>query len=336
MPARSKMKPKLLHLIDILTEYTDDEHPLSGDELCEKLAERGVDTNRKTVYRDIDALVDYGYDILKMRSPKQGFALGQRRLELPEIRLLVDAVQAASFITPKKTRELIVKLESFLSKSQTEALSRQVYMDYRSKQLNEEIYYSIDVIANAISQRKKIRLSYFRRSLTESLATESNAREFIVSPYAMLWSNDHYYLVCNNEKYDNLMHLRVDRMKSVRILKEPVRPIYEVSEYADSFDIADYSSKIFNMFGGAEEIIELRCKNGLIESVIDRFGQELPMRKSGEGHFVLRTPALISDGLVSWILQFGEDVEVISPKDLRARLASKAYKLYKLYGSDIG
>lgn len=331
MAESANSKLKLLHLIDILTEYTDDEHPMSAEEICQELARRGMEVHRKTIYRDIKSLMDYGYDILKLRVPKAGYALGQRRLELPEIRLMIDAVQAATFITPGKTRELIVKLESFLSKSQAEAFSRQVYMDYGTKQKNEEIYYSIDFIGTAISKGKKVKLNYFRRQLAEDFTASFSSREFIVSPYAMLWSNDHYYLVCNTEKYDNLMHLRLDRVRSVEILEEPVRPIYEVSEYSDTLDIADYSSKIFNMFGGEEDKIELRCKNSMLESIIDRFGAEVPLRRSGEGYFVVSTRAIVSEGLDAWLLQFGTAVEVLSPRYLRERIMQKSAELYALY-----
>lgn len=326
----SSNKLKLLHLINILSVMTDEEHPMSAGEICAELKKQGIDAERKSIYRDVATLTDYGLDIVQTRVPRPGYFIASRDFELAEIRMLTDAVQAASFVTPAKTGELIKKLGTLASKYQFETISSQVYIDKRVKQCNEEIYYSIDVIHKAITSGRKIKFRYLRRVIVDN-KIENSVKEMTISPYAMVWSNDHYYLVGNNEKYDNLIHLRLDRMKSVKIQPAFARPFSEVSDYEDEFDTADYVGKSFNMFGGREQRIELRCKNYLLEQIVDRFGDGVPLRKSGDDRFVLYIDALISDGLVSWILQYADDIEVVAPRELRRKVIEKAAALADLY-----
>ncbi len=323
-------KLKLLCLIDILKTLTDEEHPMSAGDICAELERQGIRAERKSIYRDIATLTEHGFDIVQTRVPHPGYFLAGREFELAEIRMLIDAVQSAGFVTAAKTGELIKKLGALASKYQFESISDQVYTDKRIKQSNEEIYYSIDVIHKAITGKKKIRFKYLRRFIVDN-KIENSVKEMIISPYAMIWSNDHYYLVGNNEKYDNLIHLRLDRMKSVKLMIASSRPFSDVSDYKDEFDAADYISKTFNMFGGSENKIELRCKNSLLEQIVDRFGDGVPLRKSGDDHFVLYIDALISEGLISWILQFGSDIEVLSPRELRSQMLDKVSSLTALY-----
>ena len=157
-------------------------------------------------------------------------------------------------------------------------------------------------------------------------------REHCVSPYALIWSNDHYYLVANNDKYDNLMHTRIDRMKKVEIIDLPARDFSEVSPYKHFFDSADYSGKIFNMFSGDTQRLELCCHNSIIEEILDRFGSEVTLKKANrEGHFTLSTKCVVSEGLVSWIMQFGPKIEVLSPKKLREDVRDRADEIIRLY-----
>lgn len=331
MAGNPMQKVKLLYLMDILKKFTDEEHPLSAVELCQKLAEQGVPAERKSVYSDIETLRQYGLDILCTRQPKAGYFLAGREFEVPEVRLLIDAVQAAGFISARKTRLLTGRLEGLLSLSQAKKIQRQVYVDSRNKCENEEIYYSIDLLNKAIEDGKKAELTYCRRRLEGGRKIVTSSREFILSPYALTWMNDHYYLIGNNQKYDNLMHLRVDRMRRVHILEEPARPFREVSAYTDYFDTADYVSKVFNMFGGELRQIDLRCKTGLLEQVIDRFGESIFIRDGGEGCFVFTVSAQVSEGLMGWLLQFGDGMEVLSPPDLREQMRDKAAALSRMY-----
>lgn len=334
MEARIGSKLKILYIVDILRKFSDEENPINASEICEKLAEYGIKAERKAIYDDIENLVFYGYDIIKTRSPRAGYFLASREFELPEIYLLTDAVQSADFITPKKTRELVSKLEAMMSKEQARARENSIYIEYKNKCDNEEIYFSIDTLRQAIDSGKKVTLKYRTRQIDDNRKITVNEREFKLSPYALIWMKDHYYLVCNNEKYDNLMHLRLDRMKSVRCLDEKFRHFSEVCDYKDRFDTADYALKTFNMFGGELCEIELSCSSRILEQAIDRFGDKIHIIGAGDGRFSFRTKGLISDGLVGFIMEFGGDIEVISPQSLRDMIGEKISLLEKMYLKD--
>ncbi len=331
MEARIGSKLKILYIVDILRKFSDEENPINASEICEKLNDFGIKAERKAIYDDIENLMLYGYDIIKTRTPRAGYFLASREFELPEIYLLTDAVQSADFITPKKTRELVSKLETMMSKEQARARENSIYIEYKNKCDNEEIYFSIDTLRQAIDSGKKVTLKYRTRQIDDSRKITVNEREFKLSPYALIWMEDHYYLVCNNEKYDNLMHLRLDRMKSVSCLDENFRHFSEVCDYRDRFDTADYALKTFNMFGGELCEIELSCSSKILEQVIDRFGDKIHIIGAGDGRFSFRIKGLISEGLVGWIMEFGGDIEVISPDSLRDMIGEKISILQKMY-----
>lgn len=332
MDGKRRSKLKLLYIMDILRKYSDEEHPLPAKKICEKLAEYGISAERKAIYSDIENLVFYGYDIVKAPPPHAGFFLASREFEIPEIYLLTDAVQSANFISPKKTRELINRLESMMSDEQ-KLLARKngIYSEYRCKCSNEEVYISIDTLYRAIQSQKKVTLKYRIRKVDENRNIIVSERIHKVSPYALIWTNDHYYLVCNNEKYNNLMHLRIDRMSKVKITDENIRYFGEVCEYKDRFNTEDYVSKTFNMFGGEEREIELSCKNEFLEQVIDRFGENLHIIGVENGRFNLRIRGMISDGLIGWLLQFGGDIEATAPSELRTAVREKLDILREKY-----
>lgn len=332
MAGNPKAKQKLLFLAKIFEERTDEEHPLSAEELIQELARYDITAERKSIYNDIEILIDFGMEIEKTRSPKSGFYLADRQLQLPEVRLLFDAVQSAEFITAKKSRELLSKLSGLVSDYQADSISRQVYIDRRRKQHNEEIYYSIDAVHTAIREQKKIRFVYCRREIRENGTIGRSEKNFVVSPYALLWSDDRYYVVCNNAKYDDLMHLRVDRMRHVEVLNEPARSFEEVSEYRGSFDIADYSSRTFNAFGGTSEMVELRCKSDFLEQILDHFGEDIHPKPCEDGAcFTFRARLTVSDGLAADLLKFGDKVEVLSPPALREKMIGRLHDTAALY-----
>lgn len=332
MKDRGYTKLKLLYIKDYLEKNSDEDHPVSVEILSDMLEEKGISCERKSIYSDVKALKEYGVDIASVKKPFSGYAVLSREFEVPEIRLLIDAVQAADFITPKKTRELIDKIGSLCSFHQGKTLHKQVYIDNRVKCTNEEIYYNIDVLSRAIQQRKKVSFIYYKRKINDGeKVIFSDEREFTVSPYALIWSNDHYYLVSNNEKYDNLMHTRIDRMKKVQITEETARNFSEVSEYKNYFDVADYSSKSFNMYSGDTQRLVLSCDNSILEEIIDRFGTEGIRADKDESRFILSSQCVISEGLTSWVMQFGSKVEVIEPKKLREDVKKRAEDIIKIY-----
>lgn len=331
MAGSSQQKLKLLYLIRILHEQSDDDHPMSAVDLRRELERYGISAERKSIYKDLELLSDYGMDIMQTRSPRQGWFLGKRDYELPELRLLMDAVQSAMFITPKKTKELLSKLEKQMSNYQARDMDRQVYIDSRVKCANEEIYYIIDTLHKAVAQNKKVSFYYFRRQVGKGSMARNKGNPFVVSPYAMLWVNNHYYLVSNLDKWDTLTHFRLDRMRKVEMLEESIRRFEEVSEYRNSFDTADYVRKCFNMFSGETEMVELRCIDELLEEVIDRFGNDVIVHKDGPEHFRINVKANVSIGLVSWVLQFGSGIEAVAPAQFRQMAIERIDGMVSLY-----
>ncbi len=331
MAARRGQKVKLLYIIKILTEFTDEDHPLSATEICNKLSAYDVTAERKAIYDDIECLISFGYDIITTRVPKNGYFLASRDFEQPEIYLLGDAVRTAGFISEKKTRELTKKLDGMLSVYQSKRNVRGIYIDGSSKTHNEEIFYNIDRINTAIETGKKITFKYGKRLLDNNrqIITENKTR--VVNPYAMTWQDDHYYLIGNYDKYDNLVNLRIDRIKSVEICDEPSRHFSEVSEYRDTFDVADYTKKLFGMFSGDTDEIKLRCSNKILEQVADRFGENIFITNVTDTHFDFAVKAAISDGLVTWIMNYGEQIEVLKPTVLRDKVLDRAERILYLY-----
>lgn len=329
--AKETNKVKLLFLSDIFIRQTDENHAFSATELCDMLEEYGVSCERKSIYSDVDALCEYGLDIVNVRSPKRGYYLRNRKFDLAEVRLLIDAVQAARFISSAKTKSLIYKIGSFLSEYQEEELREQVYINSSFKSEKEDLYEIITTLDVAIKKSKQVRVTYSKRKLENRYLKKSEGKTFIVNPYSLLWSNDHYYLICNNDKYSNLMHLRLDRISEIEPLDSPAKHFSKVSKYTKKFDTADYSNRIFNMFTGENAEIELCCANELIDDILERFGESTPIKIYDENHFIFRAEVELSSGLVSWIMQYGADIKVLSPYQLTQAVKEKAKEILSSY-----
>lgn len=325
-------KRRILALLELLRKETDEEHPLSSGEICTILEQQGYPGDRKSVYRDIAALNEEGFEIISTKSPRIGFFLVKRDFEVAEIRVLMDAVLSAAFITPKKTEELTKKLCGQLSRYQAQEVLGQIYVEQRGKFDNEEIYYNIDAVNRAIAAGKKVRFLYHHKIVVGVSAQNDKGREFIVSPYALIWSNDKYYLAGNYEKYDSVGNYRLDRMKKVHITKENIRPFCEISAYSDYFDTADYLRKTFNMYSGEAQYVELLCKNSMLEVILDKLGNSVDFLSHDQGRFSVRAKVYVSEGLIEWLLQYGDRVEVLSPETLREKMLQKIRALTQMYG----
>lgn len=325
-------KLKLLFVLDMLVRESDENNPVDIEQILLYLKNHGIVCERKSVYNDISILKEFGYDILHTKTPKNGYFLASRDFEEAEIRLLYDAVQAANFISPKKSAQLCEKILKLLSASQAKEIKGQVYVENRTKSTNEAIYYNVDKLNRAILRGRKVSLVYRRRKITDQSAVEFEEKNHILSPYGMIWKDDHYYLVGNNVKYDNIMVLRVDRIRALEILEtEPVRPFSEVSPYKTYFDTADYAKTHFNMFTGTTERVELICHKDLIEPVLDRFGEDIRIMRVNDEKFKLTADAAVSEGLVSWIMQFGGKMQVAKPQALKKMVMQRASDVMKLY-----
>lgn len=321
------MKVRMLVLLDILHELTDEEHILNSQALLAELNKKGYTTDRRSVYRDIEALSEYGFDVVT--TPK-GFYLRNRRFTLAEIMLMISAVQAAPFVTESKTTALMNKLMSFLSVYQREGLKNA--SNIRGVKFgNEEVYRTIEMINYGIASKKRISFLYYKRSIMRRDVVQRRGKRYYVSPYAMVWVQDRYYLISNMNDKEGLTHFRLDRIRDVRIEDEQVRPVCEVSEYGEEFNAVDYASKCLNMFGGEIAKIDLRCHMDLLNELFDRFGEDIPVKKDGEDHFIARIEAAISEGFINWVCQYGALVEVISPAGVREAVKRRVEETYRMY-----
>ncbi len=331
MKTPSKQKLRLLYIIDILSKYSDEEHPMSATQIMDYLRDDyGIDCERKTVYDCIECLNEYGYEIIKSQSPR-GYFMTPYYFEPAELRLLIDAVQSADFISAKKTKLLIKKFSSFASEYQYKRIEKQVYIDNRNKCANENLFILIDIISSAILARKQIEVVYRRRKIVDGKTARYEEKTMTINPYALIWADDHYYLVGNYSKYDNLIHLRIDRLKSVTVLETYSRHFSEVSPYQKSFDIADYSNKHLSMFSGDIKPVEMICKNSMIEDFVDQFGEKVSMKPYDDENFIAKVDVAVTDGLVAWIMQYGNKVKVKSPKELKNMIIDKTKSILALY-----
>ena len=333
MKSSFKQKLRILYIIDIFATKSDEDHLLSANDIIRYLKEDyGIDCERKTVYDCIDCLNEYGYEIIKSNSPR-GYFMVPYHFETAELRLLIDAVQSANFISAKKTKALLKKFSAFASEYQYNRLEKQVYIDNRSKSSNESIFYNIDILNTAILKRNQVNVIYRRRKIVDGNCAEYEEKKMTINPYALIWANDHYYLVGNYSKYDNLIHLRVDRLKSVEVTDKIARHFSTVSPYTTSFDIADYSYKHLSMFAGDIKPVELICKNEMIEEFMDRFGEKCFMKPFDDEHFLAKVDIAVTNGLVSWIMQFGDSIKVRGPKELKNMIIDKTNSILSLYNS---
>lgn len=333
MQAGHNQRTRILSLLFILFKQTDEEHPLNARQLLQQLVNQGIECDRKTLYADLQALELAGFDLIHSRGKYAGYFLASREFEPIEVSLLIDAVLSADFITPKKTRELTEKLKRLVSKPQAKQLNSALCF-YASKTSNEEIYYNIDTLRRGIQHKKQVQLQYQKHYLQNGTGLEKTQKQMTVSPYAMLWVNDHYYLICNYQKYDNLMHLRLDRIINARLTAEAARPFNEVSEYTDVFDTADYAAKSFNMFGGETATVKLKCSAELLEPILDRFGEQLYIQKCSAQSFIFSANVQLSHGLIGWILQFGDKIKVLAPKQLADSVMNAAEAVLHRYKPD--
>ncbi len=331
MKTPSKQKLRMLYIVDILKEKSDEEHPMSANDIMYYLKnDYDIECERKTIYDCIDCLIEYGYDIIKSKSPR-GYFMASFHFEIPELRLLIDAVQAANFISAKKTKALLKKFSSFTSEYQYKRIEKQVYIDNRNKGSNENLFINIDTLNSAILKHKQVEVVYRRRRVVDGKHAQYEEKKMIINPYALIWSNDHYYLVGNYSKYDNLIHLRIDRLKNVTVLESYARNFADVSPYKTYFDTADYSNKHLSMFSGDIKPVELICDNSMIEDFIDRFGEKCFMRPLEDSRFLAKVDVAVNEGLVTWIMQYGAKVRVRSPKELKNMIIDKTNAILSVY-----
>ena len=324
-------RTRILHILEFLRHKSDEQHPVDTGEIIEYLNSVGINAERKAIYKDITALQEFGLNIIKTHTPKNGCFLVPSEFEDIEIELLSDIVASSGLVFQNKAESLLKKLGHFTSDYKTEKMRNTIYVNRANVNENPKIYYIVDSLRRAIDNRKKVVVSYSKYTLQNNKIITTQ-KEHTVNPYALIWSDDLYYLICNNEKYNNLMHLRVDRIKSITETKEPIRHFSEVSQYKYKFDTADYVKQAFNMFGGEKQRIDLECDKDLLPQMVDKFGKNIFVRPSdNENTFRFSTEALVSEGLLGWIMQFGGGIKIIHPKEVVQQLKDSISLLQDIY-----
>lgn len=321
MAKSTNQKLKLLYLLKIFTEQSDENHCLSAQALIDALSVYNIKAERKSIYDDIAQLIDFGYDIVLVKAKTGGgYYLAGREFELAELKLLVETVQASRFLTVKKSRELISKIERLASKAEAGQLQRQVYVANRIKTANESIYYIVDDIHRAIQNNAQISFQYLEWNLEKELVPRKEGKTYQISPWALTCKDENYYLIAHDEEENKIKHFRVDKLGHVKVLEAVKR---QGAELFERFDIADYANKTFGMYGGREETVTLELENRLIGVVMDRFGKDAAVRKRDAEHFSVRVRVAISGQFFGWLTGLGIGAKITAPDG-----AAKEYQEY--------
>lgn len=328
MAKSEKQKMKLLALLEILKEFTDEEHGISMSEIISQLEQREIHAERKSIYSDITLLNDNGYEIEKSKEKGNvNYCLLNRDFELPELKLLVDAVQASKFISEKKSNELIKKIEALASKYQARALQRQVYVANRVKTNYESVYYNIDDINQAINSNSRISFDYYEWTLEKTMELRENGKKSAISPWALMWDDENYYMVAFDGESETIKHYRVDKMRRITLENIP----RDGKENFEKFDMAVYAKKVFNMFTGNEQVVKLEFKKRMIGVVMDRFGKDV-MIMPGEGDtFVVNVKVSVSNMFFGWIIGLGDGVKILGPDPVLEQFGQEMERIRNQY-----
>ena len=328
MPKGANQKLKLIYLIKILTELTDEKHKLTMPQIITELGRYGITAERKSIYDDIENMRHLGIEV-NMTQEGRNFYYNMvgRQFELAELKLLVDAIQSSKFITKRKSDELIKKLEKYVSKYEATTLNRQIMVSGRIKTMNESIYYNVDELHEAIAENKKIKFKYLEWNLKKELVARKDGADYIVSPWALLWDDENYYLVAYDEEKGIMKHYRVDKMKNIRSLDE--KRLGE--DVFKNIKISQYQERNFGMYSGEDSRVVLKVSNDKIGVIVDRFGKEIPLMKHEEGYFRTTVSVAMSDQFLGWIFALGDSVQIVDPPSAVDRMKEHIKKIGKMY-----
>ena len=304
-------KSRILYILKILYEYTDEENTMSITEIIEMLEKQGIVAHRRTIMTDIESIEESGVDVITIKSTQNRYFIGNRHFELAEVKLLIDAVESSKLITQKKSTELIRKLTTLVSKHQASELDEHVYVDQRIKPENEEIYYTVDAIHSAINSSKQIEFKYYQYTGRKEKIFKNNGFVYSLSPYALIWSEDHYYAIGYCDKHGKISKFRVDRMANTIITEN------EILHKPVGFNIAEYAKSVFEMFDGETKTVELKCTNDLMDVIVDRFGENVKTHELGSNCFKAIVDISISPTFYGWVFGFGNKMSILAPIDVK-------------------
>jgi len=330
MSRGNNQKLKLYYLAKILEEQTDETHYITMPDIIKRLEELDVTAERKSIYKDIEELDRFGLEVEGVKQGKNYYyhVIG-RQFELAELKLLVDVIQSSKFITAKKSKVLINKLETLCSEHEARQLSRQVFVQDRIKTMNESIYYSVDAIHSAISDNKQIRFKYYNWNAAKEMELRRNGEFYQVSPWALIWDDENYYLVAFDAEAYKIKHYRVDKMLKISTVEEGRLG----KEHFEQFNVANYSRKNFGMYGGREETVTVLCDNSLVGVFIDRFGKDISIQAEDEKHSRIRFTVAVSGQFFGWIFALGSGVRIIGPSSVVEDIKSESNRIFAQYNA---
>lgn len=319
MPRSTNQKMKLLYLQKLFMEETDEKHGVTLQDITDYLAKYDISVERKTIYSDIETLRQFGLDIIGQKSGgNYYYYLADREFELAELKLLVDSVQASKFITRKKSDSLIKKLESLTSSYEAKQLQRQVLVQDRIKTMNESIYYNVDALNAAFNNNVAIDFDYYAWTLEKKLERKDTKSD--ISPWALIWDNENYYLLAYDLNAGIMKHYRVDKMRNIRLTTDTRKGL----ELYNKLDMARYTERVFDMYGGTEENVTIEFENSMIGVVMDRFGKDVMVIRCDEKHFRIHVDVEVSETFLSWIFGLGGRAKLISPQNVVEKMKDMA------------
>ncbi|MDO4486382.1 MAG: WYL domain-containing protein [Bacillota bacterium] len=300
-------KKRLLLILELLYKTTDEENPISTVGIMKYLEKKGLSIDRKTLASDIKTLTEMDYDIVTIKSSPNKYFWGNRTFEIPELKMLIDAVSSARFITKKKSKELIEKIATLAGDAQYENMNRHIVATGRAKSDNKKLYYIVDTISEAINKKKKIQFKYTEYNADKEKVFRHDGEVYTVSPYVLYWNEDYYYVVGYYDKREMVAAFRVDRLHTPKVIDEQAVP------KPKDFNIDDYANKIFKMFDGEEAIVELECENHLMKYIIDHYGGNIETNRNSQNTFIAKVPATLTPTFYAWVFQFSGGIRIISP-----------------------
>lgn len=326
--ARSKQKLKILYLAKILMDNTDANHDITLQEIIDKLDANGVTAERKSLYDDIAQLDDFGIKIEKVQYGKTfHYKVVNRDFELAELKLMVDSVQSAKFITEKKSNDLIKKIEHLASRHEASKLQRQVYVSGRVKAMNNDILENVDAIHTAIGSNMKISFQYFQWNVKKQMELRKDGERYLISPWGLSWDDENYYLVGYDSQKDMIKHYRVDKMLKIKVESEK----REGRQKFRQLDMAEYAKKMFAMFDGEDTNVTILCENHLAGVMIDRFGKDVHMLAVDDAHFKVSVKVAVSNHFIHWVMALGAGAKIVGPEEVVEQVNKEISRLVEQY-----
>ncbi len=322
-------KIKLIKILEILHEFSDENNPMDTYDILSKLEQLEIKCDRRTLASDIELLNQYGYEIMisKEIGKSTHYYIDDRKFDIPELKILIDAIQSASFITPKKTKILIDKIASLNGKHQSEILKNNLVEYNASKRYNEQIYYNINEIEKALQLHKKISFVYFDYDKDLKQVLRHQGKRYYVNPVTTICAMNNYYLICYDDYHDKINHYRIDKMKEVELTRHDIIVTNAIKE----FDLKKHCSQVFGMYVGEKEKIILDIDSSLIETIIDKFGTDIKLQELHNKKLRLSAYAQISVPFINWCMGFGNKLKVIAPNHLVRDIKNHIKEINDLY-----